>query len=163
MVFAPFLILFECTHSIFNLVEFSRFLRISIVGFTTFKANFQVWTNFWVPSTLFFQNTLLNLSLAKNAIINLHFAHMYSRFCDFFKKNTNLCCQLFHSYYLKFPLLLLNYFIIVKYDICAFKRTFNRIHSSPTSWDITNNISNVHSLLILFKRFHMCKKIFEIW
>ena len=86
MVFAPFLILFECTHIIFYLVEFSRSLRFLIVGFTTFKANFQVWTNFWIPSTLFFQNKLSNLSPAKNTAINLHFSCMYARFCDFFQR-----------------------------------------------------------------------------
>ena len=146
-------------HSIFYLLENSRFLRFSIVGFATFNANFQVWRSFWVPLTLFFQNTLSNLSPAKNAAINLHFSHMYARFSDFFIKPTNLCCQRFSSYSLKFPLLLPKCFIVQKYDIQAFKRTFNRIHSPPRSRDILNNISNVRSLVTLFERFHILKKL----
>ena len=71
MTFAPFSILFEYVDSIFYLLENSRFLRFSIVGFATFNANFQVWQSFWVPLTLFFQNILSNLSPAKNAAINL--------------------------------------------------------------------------------------------
>ena len=84
MTFAPFLILFECIDGIFYLLGFSHFLRFSVAGFTTFNANSQVWQDFWVPSTLFFQNTLSNLSPAKNVAVNLHFSHMYARFCDFF-------------------------------------------------------------------------------
>ena len=155
MTFAPFSILFEYVDSIFYLLENSRFLRFSIVGFATFNANFQVWRSFWVPLTLFFQNILSNLSPAKNAAINLHFSLMYAEFCNFSRKPTNLCCQRFHLYWLKFPLLLPKYLMVQKYDIQAFKRTFNRIHSPPRSRDILNNISNVRSLVTLFERFHI--------
>ena len=49
---------------------------------------------------------------------------------------------------------------MVKYDISAFKRTFNHIHNSPTSWDITDNISNVEHKIENFVSYeHIVKDI----
>ena len=97
MTFAPFPILFEYVDSIFYLLENSRFLRFSIVGFATINANFQVWRSFWVPLTLFFQNTLSNLSSAKFVNVTTHFSLTRIIFCDFSPRTQNPCCQRFYT------------------------------------------------------------------
>ena len=162
MTFALFPILFEYVDSIFYLLENSRFFQFSIVGFATLNADFQVWRSFWVPLTLFFQNILSNLSSAKNAAINLHYSLMQTRFCNFSRKPTNLRCQRFQLYWLKFPLLLPKCFMVQKCDISAFKRTFNHVHISLRSGDILDNISIVGLLASLFQGFHMYINMIKI-
>ena len=96
--------------------------------FLSWKFKFE---NFWVPSTLFVQNTLHTIKPvhAKNSPMNLHVSHVYVRCCYFPRKPTNLH-QCFHAYWLKFPLLIPKCFMAQKFDISAFKRTFNYFHIS---------------------------------
>ena len=112
MTFAPFPILFDYVDSIFFLLENSRFLRFSIVGFATFNANFQVWRSFWVLLTLYFfkthYQTFLQLQMPqltcnfRICTLDFWFFHkthksVFPTFSLVFAKISTFTSQMFHS------------------------------------------------------------------